>query len=360
MIKRTPTITQTPEAEIVAPVIGRENLSDTIETRVNFSSPKQVKALFKRHGIDLLDTRHETLQLLDHPLAKLLIEYREAVKRYGAYGRNWLDYLHNGRIYTNWRQIGAVSGRMSSNDPAVQTVPHLEGEPYRSCIEAPPGYKLIIADLSQIELRIAAKIANETKMIEAFNKGEDLHALTAKEVMGVTEVTKHDRQLAKAVNFGLIFGMGSSKFKRYARLQYGVEMTEEEAKGYTDRYAKTYPTIKKWHRSMGNEPQTTRTLAGRWRIGVEHYSEKLNTPVQGTGADMLKLALALLYERRIMIPNSFPILAAHDEIVLQSPDEEAERAAEVLRTCMMEGGAWMIYPVPMGTEVKIGQTWAAK
>lgn len=335
-------------------------MKDTIEPRVNFNSPQQVKALFAEHGIEIPDTRHETLALLDHPLARLLIEYREAVKRYGSYGRNWLEHLHNGRIYTSWRQIGAVSGRMSSTDPALQTVPHLPGEPYRSCVEAPPGYKLVIADLSQIELRIAAKIADEKNMIRAFNAKQDLHTLTAQQVLGIQEVTKQDRQLAKAVNFGLIYGMGAPKFKRYARLQYGVEMTEEEAKGYTDRYAKAYPAIKRWHRSMGNEPVTTRTLAGRWRLGVEAYSEKLNTPVQGTGADGLKLSLALLYERRAECPNSFPVILCHDEVVVECPEADAERTAAWVKQAMLDGISWMLHPVPTEVEVKVADNWGAK
>jgi DNA polymerase-1 len=213
------------------------------------------------------------------------------------------------------------------------------------------------ADYSQIELRIAAKITTDTAMLAAYLDGLDLHTLTAQRVLGLTEVTPEQRQLAKAVNFGLLYGMGARGFRLYAKGQYGLDLTEEQAGRYREAFFQAYPRLKRWHRSTPNNPIATRTLAGRRRLDVKRFTEKLNTPVQGTGADGLKAGLALLWERREQIPGAFPVLVVHDEIVIECDDDQAEAAGDWLKAAMIDGMEPLIAPVSVGVDVKVGRTW---
>jgi DNA polymerase-1 len=267
---------------------------------------------------------------------------------------------------------------MSCTDPNLQQVPR---EPeYRRCFAARPGRVLVKADYSQVELRIAAKIADEPAMIAAYQSGQDLHALTAAAVLGkpVEAVTKADRQLAKAVNFGLLFGMGWKSLKVYAQANYGVTLTDDEARRYRDAFFRAYPKLKSWHRRVGGHVENlfkkdpaatheTRTLAGRRRVlpvakgtaerRYPNVTEALNSPVQGSGADGLKMAISLLWERRPECPGVVPVLFCHDEIVLEAPAESAGRAADWLRTAMVDAMSALLAPVPVEVEVTVGRTW---
>jgi DNA polymerase-1 len=171
-------------------------------------------------------------------------------------------------------------------------------------------------------------------------------------------VSKEQRQLAKAVNFGLLYGMGARGFRLYARSNYGLELTEDEASRYRDAFFQTYPGLRRWHRSTPKAPVATRTLAGRRRQDVGRFTEKLNTPVQGTGADGLKLALALLWERRAECPGAIPVLVIHDEIVVECDAGQTEAVRGWLCRAMVDAMAPLIDPVPVDVEVKSGRTWA--
>src|SRR5262249_39676455 len=158
---------------------------------------------------------------------------------------------------------------------------------YRACFQAPKGRLLVKADYSQLQLRIAAKVAHETRMLEEYNHGEDLHKLTARQITGKTDVSKADRQLAKAVNFGLLFGLGAKALRGYARSNYGLDLTPEQAKQYREAFFVTYPGLAKWHRRAGHsQALECRTLAGRRRLldSKTPFTHRLNTPVQGTEA----------------------------------------------------------------------------
>jgi DNA polymerase-1 len=219
---------------------------------------------------------------------------------------------------------------------------------------------LVKADYSQIELRIAAKVAGEAAMIEAYRRGDDLHALTARLLLGKGDVTKADRQLAKAVNFGLLYGMGARGFRVYARAKYGVALTEAQAEQYRRAFFAAYPDLRRWHAKVGgtrDRPVATRTLAGRRCQNVARFSEKLNLGVQGTGADGLKAALALLWERRGACPGAVPVLAVHDEIVVECDAGQADAVAAWLKTAMLDGMAPLAEPVPVEVEVKVAPTW---
>jgi DNA polymerase-1 len=200
----------------------------------------------------------------------------------------------------------------------MQNIPR--GPRLRGLIRAPSGKQVIKADFSQIELRIAAVLSRDEAMLAAYKRGEDLHVATASRLLTIPsdEITVEQRQLAKAVNFGFIYGMGVPAFQTHAKRTFHVDLTEVEAARYRRSFFDIYPGIRKWHRSIKDGKRDTRTLTGRVRRDVNRFTDKLNSPDQGTGADGLKLALARLYEDRL--GHGFPILAVHDELVIEAID----------------------------------------
>ncbi len=326
----------------------------------NFDRPADVLHLFTTLGIVVEDTTDETLAGIDHPIAGLMRQYREAMKKTGTYGTAWLKHItEDGRVYPSWNQIGAeATGRMSCSDPNMQQLPR--NKVYRDCITAPAGRVLVKADYSQIELRIAAKVSGDRAMLKAYQEGQDLHTLTARAILGAEKATKEERQIAKSLNFGLLYGMGAPGLRQYAATNFGVKLTEEEANVYRTAFFRTYPGLKAWHSKIGrtkDQAIAPRTLAGRRRLDVTRFTEKLNSPVQGTGGDGIKLALALLWERRQEMPTTFPVLAVHDEIVLEADADQADAAAAWLRQAMFDAMAPLIDPVPVEVEVKVSRTW---
>jgi DNA polymerase I-like protein with 3'-5' exonuclease and polymerase domains len=325
----------------------------------NWDSTLQAREALALAGCEVEDTTDETLAGLDQPLAQLLRRYRLARKRGSTYGVKWLAHVQaDGRVYPSWRQLGAASGRMSCSEPNMQQLPRGD---YRNCIVAPPGRVLVKADYSQIELRIAAKISGDKALLDAYQRGDDLHTITARNVLGIANVTKEHRQLAKALNFGLLYGMGARGFRQYAKSQYGLDLTEEQAHCYRDAFFKSYPGLATWHcRVRSRKVTETRTVAGRRRLLNDKTPDthRLNTPVQGTGADGLKLALALLWERRDQARDAFPVLAVHDEIVVEADAHQADAVASWLKAAIVEAMAPLIAPVPVEVEVKIARTWA--
>jgi DNA polymerase-1 len=336
--------------------------ASTLTASTNWNSPEQVQQAFKAVGITLTSTDDDALAAVDHPLAKAVRDYRSAAKLVGTYGLDWLKHAApDSRVYPSWNQIGASSsGRMSCSKPNMQQLPR--DLRYRRCFAAPPGRILVKADYSQIELRIAAKLTGERRMLEAYQKGEDLHTLTAAALLDKprSTVTKADRQLAKAINFGLLYGQGAKGLVAYALSSYGVQLTLDQATAHREAFFRTYPGLRAWHRGIGATNKRaieTRTLTGRRRLDVMRFTEKANTPVQGTGADGLKRALALLWERRDRCPEAFPVLFVHDEIVVECAEDQKSQATDWIRDAMRDGMKPIIDPVPVEVEVSIGRTW---
>src|SRR5215204_2400180 len=205
------------------------------------------------------------------PVEKLRLQ--GAMELASTYGAAWLEngYHRDGRVYASWRQLRAATGRMACDHPNLQNIP-MSG-PLRSYIRAPEGRVFVIADYSQIELRIAAKISGDKEMLSAYAEGQDLHTLTARSLTGQEDVSNDDQKLAKAVNFGLLYGMGAKGLQSYALRSYGVEMSLEEATLYRKRFFRTYPGLKRWHererRAWQRGDTETRTLTGRRRMGIE-------------------------------------------------------------------------------------------
>ena len=245
-----------------------------------WDSPQQVQEAFALLGYTINNTNDDTLAGIDHPLARLLRDYRAATKLVSTYGSKWCAKgLHEGRIYAGWHQIGADSGRMACKAPNLQNLPR--DKRYRRCFIAPAGRVLVKADYSQIELRIAAKVSGDKAMLAAYRAGEDLHTLTAQHVLGIAEVTKEHRQLAKAVNFGLLYGMGARGFRLYAKSNYDLDLTEEQARRYRDAFFRAYPGLRRWHNSVPKKVIDTRTLAGRRRQNVEPLHGEAQQPSSG-------------------------------------------------------------------------------
>ena len=329
----------------------------------NWNSPEQVLEALRRQGIDVGDTRYETLATQrSHPLVSLVLEYREVVKQLG-FLKEYKSFVHNGRIYADWNPLGAASGRMTCAKPNLQQAP--QGE-FRRIFWPGEGRVLVKADYSQIELRVAAAWAEEKRMIEAFRAGKDLHKLTAALILNKPEdqVTKEDRTLAKAVNFGLLYGMGAEALRVYALTNYGVQMTEQKAKQVRYNFFKAYPALANWHKENQNKLTIekefiVRTLGGRQRK-VYKLTEALNTPIQGSAADGLKEALALLYEelrRRGWLDKVFPVLVVHDEVVLEAPEDLAYEAMKVLVDVMREGMERIVRGVPIEVEAAVYLDW---
>jgi DNA polymerase I len=331
----------------------------------NWNSWQQVLKAFGLLGVALADTKEETLARCNHPLAITLLQYRKTAKILGTYGPSLLEKVEeDGKIYPSWWQVGAGTGRMACSNPNLQNLP----PEARKHVWAPDGRVLVKADYSQIELRIAAKISGDEKMLEAFSEGQDIHTITARSITGKEQVSKEDRKLAKAVNFGLLYGMGPAGLRHYARGSYGVEMTSAEAERYWRGFFETYPGLKARHdreyRLLKKGSTETRTLTGRRRTGITKLTERLNSPVQGTGADGLKLALAYLWERRDECPEAVPVLAVHDEIVVECDERDAEKVEVWLKKAMVDGMEEVVNGlkadgplVPIEVEVESGRTW---
>jgi DNA polymerase-1 len=331
--------------------------------------------LLQQRGHALTNTASATLLALggDDPFIPLLLEYRDVVKQTGTYGEAWLRAaVHplTQRIHADYLQLGSKAGRMSCMAPNMQNLPRSAA--YRGCIHAAPGHCLVKADYSQIELRIAAVMAPEQTMLQAFRAGVDLHTLTASKLVrhAPDAVTAEQRQLAKAVNFGLLYGMGAKRLQEHAQTNYRVILTDAEARTHRQRFFQTYPGLQRWHRRTGSQtgidragnprpPLETRTMTGRRRLDVSNFTEALNTPIQGTGADGLKLAMARLFMQRDEVPEARLIAVVHDELVAECPIDQAPATAAWLQQHMQEAMADVVnHAVPIEVEVSIAADWA--
>ncbi|MDQ3862957.1 MAG: DNA polymerase [Actinomycetota bacterium] len=338
----------------------------------NWNSPQQILKAFELLGVALPDTKEKTLSKIDHPLARALLEYRNTKKRLDTCSQ-WLSQVHEGRVYASWKQLGAETGRMSCSGPNLQNL-HKEDE-MRRFVRAPEGKVLIRADYSQMELRILAQFSGDVAMIEAFEKGEDLHRATAAKMYGIPEdeVTSKQRSSAKAISFGIVYGM--TPIGLAGRL--GTD--EATASELIEQYFLAYPKVKEYLDANASRAQTTgvlRTPIGRARRFGEASAmsrrernevgrQAKNFPIQGCCADGLKSSLVLLYERRDEVPGAVPVLAVHDEIVVECDEDKAEEAEAWLKSAMIEGMERALNDsdgeslnVEVEVEASIAKSWA--
>ncbi|MFN9771634.1 MAG: DNA polymerase I [Burkholderiales bacterium] len=305
----------------------------------------------------------------DYPLPKILLEYRGCSKLKSTYTDKLPKMVNprTGRVHTSFSQATAVTGRLSSNEPNLQNIPirTAEGRRIREAFVAPPGHLIVSADYSQIELRIMAHLSQDENLLRAFHEGMDVHRATASEVFGVppAEVSSEQRRYAKTINFGLIYGM--SAFGLAAQL--GIE--REAAKNWIERYFTRYPGVKRYMdgtRSQAKAQGWVETVLGRrlWlpeinspngprRGGAERQA--INAPLQGTAADIVKLAMIAVQDR--LDAGHFAsklVLQVHDELVLEVPEGELETIRAELPRLM---AGVVALDVPLLAEVGAGPNW---
>jgi len=335
------------------------------QSDVNLNSNQQMLELLKKEGIEVDNvSKHALNNYIKHPLVHALLEYRKVNKALTSFLYGFPKLIHpmTHRLHPKYGQIGAYSGRMSCGHPNIQQIPR-ETE-FRSCFSAPEGRKLIIADYSQIELRVMAQVSRDKRMIDAYKNGEDLHRLTASLVQNkpIEAITKDERQAAKAVNFGLIFGMGAAGLKAYAKESYGSDMTLKEAEIFRTRFFDSYIGVNQWQNHIKRyKPKEARTLSGRlFRFGPNSgLSVRFNAPIQGTAADILKHALGNLY--KYINGTSIKLVAlVHDEIVLECDTNQTEIVKNKLIDIMEFAGARYLKDLPVVAEASISDTWAGK
>ncbi|MBN1658478.1 MAG: DNA polymerase I [Anaerolineae bacterium] len=352
---------------------------------ININSTQQLSvALFDEMGLALpwmrrgksghYSTAADVLEKIRdrHPLVDLVLEYRQLSKLKGTYV-DALPALVNqrtGRVHTSFNQAGAATGRFSSSNPNLQNIPirSEQGREIRRAFVADEGRLLLAADYSQVELRVLAHIAQDPAMLAAFARGEDIHASTAAILYDVplAEVTYHQRRIAKMTNFAISYGVTG----------YGLAdrtgLAPEEASAFIDRYFRTFPAIREYierTRDLAREQGYVETLLGRRRyfpqlsttsrvhqnVREQAYRMAINAPVQGTAADILKVALRRLWralQQRAL--RSRMILQVHDELVLEVPEEELDEVA-ALTVEVMEGAYEL--DAPLKVDVKVGRNW---
>ena len=338
-------------------------------TEINLDSQTQVSDALKNLGVPVPEsTRGWQLQPLaaEYPVVGKLLEYRGVAKSLSSFGENILEFINpkTGRIHSDFRQIGAPTGRFSCSKPNIQQIPHEEA--YRRCFRAPEGRKLIIADYSQVELRILAEFSKDQNFINAFVSGADFHTTAAAQVFNVKaeDVTPEQRSFAKRLNFGVVYGIGSQRFAMMTGLSQTV------AEDIMRRYFATYRGLDAWLRDAARKvitDRTARTATGRlMRFRFDEDDRKAislaqrngkNMPIQGQSADILKRALHLLH-KEISGTSARLVNIVHDEIIVEADAAEAEATAEKLEKAMCAAGEESIKSVPVKVDVKISDEWA--
>ncbi|HEY8552104.1 MAG TPA: DNA polymerase I [Thermaerobacter sp.] len=355
-----------------------EQIYELAGERFNINSTQQLgQILFERLGLPVVkktktgySTDAEVLETLaaKHPIAELVLEYRSLVKLQGTYVDGLAEHIGpDGRIHTTFQQTVAATGRLSSTHPNLQNIP-IRDEPGRSlrrAFVAPPGHRLVAADYSQIELRVLAHYSGDPGLLEAFARGQDVHARTASEIFGVPleRVTPEQRRVAKAVNFGLAYGQTDFGLARALRID------RADARRFMDRYFERYPGVKRYMEETvrrARQEGEVSTLLGRRRpvpeirhrvYHIRQNAERvaINTPIQGTAADIMKLAMIRVH--RALAEEGLRariVLQVHDELLVEAPEDEVPAVAALLRR-EMEGA--FALAVPLVVEVKAGANW---
>ncbi|HIF9386866.1 TPA: DNA polymerase I [Photobacterium damselae] len=347
----------------------------------NLSSPKQLQAiLFEKMGLPVLkktpsgtpSTNEEVLQelALDYPLPKLILEYRGLAKLKSTYTDKLPKMVNpaTGRVHTSYHQAVTATGRLSSSDPNLQNIPvrNDEGRRIRQAFIAPQGYKVLAIDYSQIELRIMAHLSGDKALLDAFCHGKDIHAATAAEILGLPldQVSSEQRRRAKAINFGLIYGMSAFGLAKQ------LDMGRGEAQEYMNTYFERYPGVLEYMettRTVASEQGYVETLFGRRlylpdiksRNGLRRKAAEraaINAPMQGTAADIIKRAMVLVDEwigqqesGRVRL-----LMQVHDELVFEVQESEIESVAQEIKA-LMESAAQL--DVPLIADIGYGENW---
>ena len=349
--------------------------------KFNPASPKQIQAiLFDKHNLPVLkktpkgdpSTSEEVLSELanEYELPRMILFYRGLAKLKNTYTDKLPLMISpiDHRIHTNYNQIGTITGRLSSNDPNLQNIPvrNEEGRRIRQAFIAPKGCKIISADYSQIELRIMAHLSQDESLLNAFSHDKDIHRVTAGEILGKaeSEVTNEERRRAKAVNFGLIYGMSAFGLSKQ------INIPRKEAQFYIDRYFERYPGVQQYMeqtRQLAAEQGYVETLSGRRLYlpkirstnGIEKRGAEraaINAPMQGTAADIIKTAMIKMSEwiKNQSADNIKMVMQVHDELVFEVKDAFVEQYCTEIKKIMEN--CYQL-SVPLKVDVGIGNNW---
>ena len=351
---------------------------DIAGTVFNLASPKQLgEILFDKLGLEggkktatgQYATGENILEQLEHPLAKVILEHRSLSKLKGTY-TDTLPKMANPvskRIHTSYHQAVTATGRLSSSDPNLQNIPirSAEGRQIRQAFIASDGYQLVAADYSQIELRLMAHLSQDERLLHAFSMGEDIHKATAAEVFAIplNEVSNEQRRNAKAINFGLLYGMSAFGLAKQ------INASRSEAQAYIDLYFNRYTGVKRYMdniRHQAGDKGFVETLFGRKlpmrdihskNPSIRQAAERaaINAPLQGSAADIIKLAMiAVDAQLKLQQLDAYLLLQVHDELVLEVKNEHVERVKAMLPIAM-SGVANLA--VPLLVEVGVGNNW---
>lgn len=396
-------------ANVLEPLSEQNSLFGA--STVNIDSQEQLLTAFRRLGFEVTNTDQKVLKSIKHPLAKLILDYRAYNKLVSTYGEAILGKINRitERLHFTLHQLGADTGRLSSENPNIQNMPNDKDDPdaevaisFRDCFEAAPGNVVLTADYSQCELRIFAEVSQDAKFLSIFRNDQDLHIITSQQVFGYTDAdlevynkvkskdkpdlnledffTKEEiqtykqvgdfRSKTKTINFGIAYGL--SAFSLADRFKIPME----EAEKILDNYFRTYSGIKRWldynaHETIAN--RYARTILGRKKYftlanpaNEEEFRRSRgatrrmgnNHVIQGTNADITKEALVRLQEAYDKIPGAKLLFTVHDEIVSECPEEIAEQVATVKAEIMREAFRRFIKTVPVGKGDKVSVTIA--
>ncbi len=366
-------------------------LDDGLSAAPNYRShPFVARVLYEHLGLPIITvtekgapaTDEKTLLTLSerypHPFMEMLLEHRGLSKWGGTYTGSWHKRLvlsGDDRIYPSYNLAGTVTGRLSSDfqqvprDPFIRSIIGFGNQPDR-------GWSLLEGDFSQIELRIAAALSGDPTMMAVYERGEDLHALTASTVTGkpLAEVTKDERSRAKAVNFGFLYGMGARNFRDYARFTYGVRVSEDEAIAYRQAFFDRYPRLVSWHQSqrrlvhqngqvespLGRVRRLPAVRSGDPDMRAEAERQAINSPVQGLASDFTLLGIVEL-ERMLDQSQARVLGNLHDSIILEVRDDVAQEMAATVKHVMEHLPTQRLFgytlPVPVVADVKVSKHW---
>ena len=356
----------------------QKSIYEAAGTSFNLNSPKQMGAILfeqlklppKKKTKTGYSTNADVLEELrgSHPIIELILEHRQLIKLKSTYVEGLLKVIgRDGRVRTTFQQTETRTGRISSTEPNLQNIPVRteEGSKLRAFLQARPGWKLLDADYSQIELRVLAHISKDKAMQKAFQEGADIHTTTAAQVFKLPEemITPAMRFRAKAVNFGIVYGISAFS------LSQDTGVSVQEADQYIKGYLETYSGVRQYMEdtvAFAKENGYVKTMFGRRRNLPELASAKktmrsfgervaMNTPIQGTAADIIKIAMIRVY-RRLRQEGLMArlILQVHDELLVEAPVMEAEQAARILQEEMEHA---ISLDVPLVAETHQGNTW---
>lgn len=346
---------------------------------ININSQVQLMDLFNNKiGLDIPSTGVGVLSGVTHPIAKTLLEYRGYEKLISAFGESLLNKVNKktGRLHPDFQQLRTATGRFACANPNLQQIPRNSKEaPFRECFNPEPGYKLVTADYSSMEMRILADLSGDEKMIKALKEGLDIHSYTASLMFNkpYSKDFKKEfpdlRQIAKPIGFGLMYGMGPVGLARR------LEVSKQKGQEYMDKYFASYPSVKKFLDKMANNavqrgwsstpggrkrwyrrPDKTDPEYGRIVSGIQRQAK--NHPIQGTNADAVKYALVFLKERINNEGVDAKIThTVHDEIVCEVREDQAEDWAKIQSEEMVRAGELFIKKVPVISEPFVGDVW---